>query len=147
MAEEDSSLVVDKLEVVGGGESGVHEADQQQRLAISAVEYRDLLNVFLQGFKRHRVPLAPFDSTESQLCHILPLLNPKHTVIVQESVEEAAKALYVNVMRNASSVASNAACHLIGNMNKLWETISSFIKLSPYGPFGTYVFCTGNGRP
>ncbi|KAK0599263.1 hypothetical protein LWI29_003719 [Acer saccharum] len=100
-----------------------------------------------RGFKRHRVPLAPFDSTASQLCHTLPLLNPKHTVIVQESVEAAAKALYVNVMfRNASSVASNAACHLMGNTNKLLETISSFVKLSPYRPFGTYVFCTGNGR-
>ncbi|KAK0602321.1 hypothetical protein LWI29_032292 [Acer saccharum] len=39
MAEEDSSVVADKLEVVVGGESGVHEADQQQRHAISAVEY------------------------------------------------------------------------------------------------------------
>ncbi|TXG61971.1 hypothetical protein EZV62_013334 [Acer yangbiense] len=93
-----------------------------------------------------RVPLAPFDSTESQLCHILPLLNPKHTVIEQESVEAAAKDLYENVMRNASSVASNAALHLTGNTNKLLETMSSFVKLSPYRPFGTYVFCTGNGR-
>ncbi|KAI9187099.1 hypothetical protein LWI28_024385 [Acer negundo] len=39
MAEEDFSVVEDKLEIVGGGESGVHEADQQQRHAISAVEY------------------------------------------------------------------------------------------------------------
>ena len=39
MAEEDSSVVADKLEVVVGGESGVHEANQQQRHAISAVEY------------------------------------------------------------------------------------------------------------
>ncbi|KAI9185315.1 hypothetical protein LWI28_006124 [Acer negundo] len=144
MAEEDFSVVEDKLEIVGGGESGVHEADQQQRHAISA----DPLNVFLQGFKCHCVPLAPFDSTESQLCHIRPLLNPKPTVITQESAEAAAKALYVNVMiRNASSVASNAACHMMVYTNKLLEAISSFVKLSPYRPFGTYVFCTGNGRP
>ncbi|KAI9174230.1 hypothetical protein LWI28_014295 [Acer negundo] len=91
-----------------------------------------------------RVPLAPFESTARQLHHILPLLNPKQTA--QASIEEAAKALYLNVMRNASSVASNAACHLMGNTNKLLETISSFVKLSPYRPFGTYVFCTGNGR-
>ncbi|KAK0586658.1 hypothetical protein LWI29_010344 [Acer saccharum] len=91
-----------------------------------------------------RVPLAPLESTASQLHHILPLLNPKQTA--QASIEEAAKALYLNVMRNASSVASNAACHLMGNTNKLLETISSFVKLSPYRPFGTYVFCTGNGR-
>ncbi|KAK0599336.1 hypothetical protein LWI29_004366 [Acer saccharum] len=39
--EEDSSVVVGKLEVVVGGEGGVHEADQQQRQAISVVEYVD----------------------------------------------------------------------------------------------------------
>ncbi|KAK2663861.1 hypothetical protein Ddye_002435 [Dipteronia dyeriana] len=93
-----------------------------------------------------RVPLAPFESTASQLHHILPLLNPKHTVNAQEPDENEAKHLYVNVMRYASSVASKAACHLMGNTNKLLETISSFVKLSPYRPFGTYVFCTGNGR-
>ncbi|KAI9174142.1 hypothetical protein LWI28_012614 [Acer negundo] len=91
-----------------------------------------------------RVPLAPFESTARQLHHILPLLNPKQTA--QASIEEAAKTLYLNVMRNASSVESNDACHLMANTNKLLETISSFVKLSPYRPFGTYVFCTGNGR-
>ncbi|KAL5749695.1 hypothetical protein ACOSP7_024298 [Xanthoceras sorbifolium] len=93
-----------------------------------------------------RVRLAPFESNETQpqIQPILDFLNPKHAVMVQEPVR-AAQVLYVNVMRNASSVASNAACHLMGNTNKLLETVSSFIKLSPYRPFGTYVFCTENG--
>ncbi|KAK3225664.1 hypothetical protein Dsin_005526 [Dipteronia sinensis] len=90
-----------------------------------------------------RVSLAPFESTARQLPQILQFLNPKRTVAMKD---EEAEALYVEVMRNASSVASNAACHLMGNTNKLLETVLSFVKLSPYRPFGTYVFCTGNGR-
>lgn len=92
-----------------------------------------------------RVLLAPFDSTAIQLEPILQFLNPKRTGPMEEPIQ-AVESLYVNVMRNASVVASNAACHLMGNTNKLMETLLSFINLSPYRPSGTYVFCTGNGR-
>ncbi|BFG32644.1 hypothetical protein CerSpe_189180 [Prunus speciosa] len=34
----------------------------------------------------------------------------------------------------------------MGSTNLLLETVKHFIKLSPYKPFGTYVFCTGNGK-
>jgi enhanced disease susceptibility 1 protein len=50
------------------------------------------------------------------------------------------------VMRNAASVATHAACKLMGSANMLMETVASLIALSPYKPFGTYIFCTGNGK-
>ncbi|KAK9217204.1 hypothetical protein WN943_005829 [Citrus x changshan-huyou] len=90
-----------------------------------------------------RVLLAPLSSIEPELKIILHFLNPKHTTPMPEPTEEAS-ALYVTVMRNASSVASHAACHLMGNTNKLSDTLLSFVELSPYRPFGTYVFCTGD---
>ena len=34
----------------------------------------------------------------------------------------------------------------MGNTKLLLETVTNFIALSPYKPFGTYVFCTGNGK-
>lgn len=92
-----------------------------------------------------RVLLAPLSSLEPELEIILHFLNPKRAIPMGEPTGEAL-ALYVTVMRNASSVASHAACHLMGNTNKLSDTLLSFIELSPYRPFGTYVFCTGNGE-
>ena len=52
----------------------------------------------------------------------------------------------MTVMRNASAVASNAACHLMGNTNLLLDTLKSFVKLSPYSPFGTYIFFTDSEK-
>ena len=43
-------------------------------------------------------------------------------------------------------MASHAACNLMGNTKLLLETVTNFIALGPYKPFGTYVFCTGNGK-
>lgn len=92
-----------------------------------------------------RVLLAPLSSLEPELEIILNFLNPKRAIPMGEPTGEAL-ALYVTVMRNASTVASHAACHLMGNTNRLSDTLSSFIELSPYRPFGTYVFCTANGE-
>lgn len=91
-----------------------------------------------------RVFLAPLSFIERELPTILHFL--KHKPLMQGPIGEAASALYVNVMRHASATASRAACHLMGNTNKLSETLLSFIELSPYRPFGTYVFCTGSGE-
>lgn len=90
-----------------------------------------------------RVLLAPLSSLEPELEIILHFLNPKRAIPMQEPTGQAS-ALYETVLRNASSVASHAACHLMGNTNKLSDTLSNFIELSPYRPFGTYVFCTGD---
>lgn len=56
------------------------------------------------------------------------------------------KTMFENVMINASTVANQAACILMGSTNQLVDTITSFIELSPYRPFGTYVFCYGKGK-
>ncbi|KAJ0047996.1 hypothetical protein Pint_15357 [Pistacia integerrima] len=88
-----------------------------------------------------RVLFAPLSSIERYLPLILDYLNPKTTLPVQEPIEEASK-LYENVMRNASSLTSHAASQLMGNTNRLSETLSSFIELSPYRPFGNYIIFT-----
>ena len=75
----------------------------------------------------------------------LYLLNQKAILPIQGSIAEAPK-FYETVMRNASAIASHAACQLMGNSNPILETVASFIELSPYRPSGTFVFYTGNGK-
>ncbi|KAL3513270.1 hypothetical protein ACH5RR_025987 [Cinchona calisaya] len=95
-----------------------------------------------------RVMLAPLSSVEPGLHRILPYTSPKSPYFQLESIGKSndATAFFMTVMRNASAVASHAACHLMGCTNLLLETVSSFIELSPYRPFGTYIFCSGNGK-
>ena len=49
-------------------------------------------------------------------------------------------------MRSAASVATHDACNLMGCTNPLLENLRNFVDLSPYRPFGTFIFCTGNGK-
>lgn len=91
-----------------------------------------------------RVLFAPLSSIKGYLHDILHYLNPKSTLTVQEPVGQASN-LFVHVMRSASSLTSHVACQLMGNTNKLSETWSRFIELSPYRPFGNYVFYAQNG--
>lgn len=95
-----------------------------------------------------RIMLAPLSSIEPGLQLILPYTNPKSPHFKQESIEQSTDAIsfFVIVMRNASCVASHSACNLMGCANLMLETVSSFIELSPYRPFGTYIFCSGNGK-
>ena len=88
-----------------------------------------------------RIFLAPLSSITQEFQPVLEFLKTNSSNAPWEAL-----AFYTNVMRNASSVASHAACKLMGNTNLLLETVTSFIELSPYKPFGTYVFCTGNGK-
>ncbi|KAK9278381.1 hypothetical protein L1049_027946 [Liquidambar formosana] len=90
-----------------------------------------------------RISLAPLSSIEKELQPILQFFNPKSPYFGKTM---DASDFYVNVMWNASSVASHAACNLMGYTNLLLETVTSFIELSPYRPFGSYVFFTGNGE-
>lgn len=92
-----------------------------------------------------RVSLAPLSSVEHQLQQVLNCFNPKSPFYMQGNVGEAS-GFYVNVMRNAFSVVSHAACKMMGSTNLLLETVSNFVELSPYRPLGTFVFCTGNGK-
>ncbi|CAN1784938.1 Protein EDS1L [Linum perenne] len=92
-----------------------------------------------------RISLAPFSSpTDKQLLQkALNSFNPKSP---EKPTLADEQSFYVNVMRSSSSVATHAACKTMGNTNLLLETVSGFVELSPYRPFGTYVFATGNGK-
>ncbi|CAN0900714.1 Protein EDS1L [Linum grandiflorum] len=92
-----------------------------------------------------RISLTPISSPADQrlLQVALNFFNPKSP---QNPSPADAQSLYVNVVRSSSSVASHAACKIMGNTNLLLETVSGFVQLSPYRPFGTYVFATGNGK-
>ncbi|XP_050377981.1 uncharacterized protein LOC126795186 isoform X1 [Argentina anserina] len=90
-----------------------------------------------------RIMLAPLSSVKPDLQLVLDYFIANGHHYPRGSI---ATDFYTNVMRNTSSLASHAACKLMGNTNMLIETLSNFIKLSPYRPFGTYIFCTGNGK-
>ena len=92
-----------------------------------------------------RILFAPFSSIKQEFQPILEFLNPKSSRASTNTPPEALN-FYTNVMKNASSVASHAACKLMGNTNLLLETMTNFTALSPYKPFGTFVFCTGNKK-
>ncbi|TKY73449.1 EDS1L protein [Spatholobus suberectus] len=94
-----------------------------------------------------RILLAPFSSIEQIFSSILQFLNPKFKTSTQDSVRASVVSeFYSTVMRNAATVTNHAACNLMGNTNLLVENVSDFVALSPYRPFGTYIFCNGNGQ-
>ncbi|KAM4107215.1 hypothetical protein ACB094_04G126600 [Castanea mollissima] len=94
-----------------------------------------------------RIMLAPISSIKLEFQKVLQFLNAKSVNLARASIDTFDPSnFYMKVMKNASSVVSHAACNLMGNTNLLLETVSNFIPLSPYKPFGTYVFCTGNGK-
>ncbi|KAK4579746.1 hypothetical protein RGQ29_029420 [Quercus rubra] len=91
--------------------------------------------------------LAPVSSILLEFQRVLQFLNEKSINLAHASINNFdALNFYMKVKKNASSVASHAACNLMGNTNLLLETETNFISLSPYKPFGTYVLCTGNGK-
>ncbi|PIA62308.1 hypothetical protein AQUCO_00200359v1 [Aquilegia coerulea] len=71
-----------------------------------------------------------------------------HFITRQEEIGRAQEAavFFSTVMRNASSVTSHAACLYMGSTNLILKSLTSFVELSPYKPFGTYIFCTGSGK-
>ncbi|KAH7529193.1 hypothetical protein FEM48_Zijuj05G0158400 [Ziziphus jujuba var. spinosa] len=95
-----------------------------------------------------RILLAPLSSIQQQFNQILNFFKLKSMSAGYESSEitNDASNFFTSVMRNASTIASHVACNLMGSTNLLLETITNFIQLSPYRPFGTYVFCTENGK-
>ncbi|CAJ1975215.1 unnamed protein product [Sphenostylis stenocarpa] len=90
-----------------------------------------------------RILLAPFSSIEQTFGSILQSLNPKSKTSTQDSTRAE---FFSTVMRNTASITSHAACILMGSTNLLLETVANFVDLSPYRPFGTYIFCNGNGQ-
>lgn len=95
-----------------------------------------------------RIMLSPLPQMQPMFQPFLDFYNPKSHLYQNElfgKSREASKFL-LYVMRNALSVTSHAACYLKGCTSLLLETVPSIIELSPYRPFGTYIFCTGSGK-
>ncbi|KAK4257119.1 hypothetical protein QN277_006751 [Acacia crassicarpa] len=98
-----------------------------------------------------RILLAPLPSFEQRFDPILEFFNPKSDSFGVESVadqpETETSDLHFKVMVNAEYARSHAACKLMGNTNAVSsETLATFKPLSPYRPFGTYIFCPGSGK-
>eukprot|EP00262_Sarcandra_glabra_P007521 TRINITY_DN20389_c0_g1_i1.p1 TRINITY_DN20389_c0_g1~~TRINITY_DN20389_c0_g1_i1.p1 ORF type:complete len:655 (+),score=80.31 TRINITY_DN20389_c0_g1_i1:171-1967(+) len=117
-----------------------------------AVRREDWSSRFIHFVMRYdivpRILLSPFSSIQREFQTILLFLDPKSTYFRSESIESCHQptSFVSTIMRNALFVASHAACLSMGCTNLLLESITGVIHLSPYRPFGTYVFCTGNGR-
>ncbi|XP_030530582.1 protein EDS1L-like isoform X2 [Rhodamnia argentea] len=88
-----------------------------------------------------RVLLAPAPSTGELLKEVASFIDPDRE---PDSIGDLT-SFFVNVRKHASCVANHAACALTGSKNTLFDTMSKFIKLSPYRPCGKYVFCTETG--
>jgi enhanced disease susceptibility 1 protein len=87
-----------------------------------------------------RIMLTPLSTIEKELGLIIPFKK------TPSQISNEASDLFKTVMKNVSYVASHVASKLMGCTNPLLETILGFVPLSPYRPFGTYIFTTGNGR-
>ncbi|KAF3655716.1 putative zinc finger CCCH domain-containing protein 5-like isoform X1 [Capsicum annuum] len=92
-----------------------------------------------------RMMLAPLSSIQELVQAIFAGINPKSPNVSGARSSDALN-FFMTVMRSASCVASYAACNLKGCTNLLLETVSNIVQLSLYRPFGTYIFCTGNGK-
>ena len=95
-----------------------------------------------------RISLTPFPSIERELQPILHYFNPNSPFYASESIERTGEvSMFVStVIRNAAVVTSHVACKFMGCTNLLLENVTNFIELSPYRPFGNYIFCAGNGK-
>ncbi|KAL2482563.1 Protein EDS1B [Forsythia ovata] len=122
------------------------------RIFSHALRRENWARYFINFVMRHdivpRIMLAPISSTEQGLKLMHDFTSPKSQSFQHVPIgnSAAAPAFFLSVMRNASSVASHAACNPMGWTNLLLETVSCFIEISPYRPFGTYIFCIGNGK-
>ncbi|KAF7806129.1 protein EDS1L-like [Senna tora] len=95
-----------------------------------------------------RLLLAPLSSFEQRFDPVLQFFNPKSKYFMDESIGNysVTSEFYMAVMTNAAKTTSHAACKLMGSKNAMPDMLANFITLSPYRPFGTYIFCTGKGQ-
>jgi len=96
-----------------------------------------------------RILLAPLSSFDQKFETVAQLIDPKSKSFMSESSLGrigSTSDFYFEVMSNATTVTRHAACKLMGTTEATLETIANFVPLSPYRPFGTYIFCTTNGN-
>ncbi|KAK7281856.1 hypothetical protein RIF29_10177 [Crotalaria pallida] len=98
-----------------------------------------------------RIFFSPLSAFDQRFEAISQFFNPAKSTrsFTNESIGRDAAAIsefYFSVMSNTAAVTNHAACKQMGSIDATLETIANFIPLSPYRPFGTYIFCTGNGN-
>ncbi|KAK7317215.1 hypothetical protein RJT34_01255 [Clitoria ternatea] len=94
-----------------------------------------------------RILLAPLSSIDERFEQISKFFIPRAGSFMNESVgREPTRDFYYAIMSNAATVTSHAAAKLMGSTDTTLVTLANFIPLSPYKPFGTYVFYTGSGK-
>lgn len=92
-----------------------------------------------------RVFLAPISAKKQQFQRILDFFSQRPQQ-VPATLNQDAQEIFREVMSNALTLTSHAACKNMESTNLLLETVTSFIELSPYRPFGTYVFLNEEGK-
>ncbi|MQL94304.1 hypothetical protein Taro_026958 [Colocasia esculenta] len=93
-----------------------------------------------------RILLAPFRSIKKDLQAILHLLFSKWSCFSLSFVENSQLAtFFATILKNSQDITTKRACMLMRCTNPLLQTFTSFTQLSPYRPFGAYVFCTMGG--
>ncbi|CAI8597705.1 unnamed protein product [Vicia faba] len=104
-----------------------------------------------QNPKSHvpRILLAPLSSFDQRFDTVSQLLDPKTRSFMSESSLgriSSTSDFYFELISSAATVTRHAACKLMGTTEATLETIANFVPLSPYRPFGTYIFCTTSGN-
>ncbi|KAJ3677454.1 hypothetical protein LUZ60_003178 [Juncus effusus] len=95
-----------------------------------------------------RILLSPVSTYNYEIQTVLNFLSPKASNFGLESIQRSnlVPSFYESVLKNSLSVSSYQACGFMGCTNSLMGTLTSFVVLSPYRPFGTCVFLTSEGR-
>ncbi|OIV97084.1 hypothetical protein TanjilG_25674 [Lupinus angustifolius] len=95
-----------------------------------------------------RILFSPLSSFDKKFEAISQFFNPKSRSFMTQSTgkDAAISEFYFFVMSNTANVTSHDAYKQMEGMDATLETVANFIPLSPYRPFGTYIFCSGNGK-
>ncbi|XP_072093862.1 protein EDS1L isoform X3 [Arachis hypogaea] len=79
---------------------------------------------------------------------ILQLFNPKSKSSGTDSeTDRVISEFYSTVMRNTATVTSYVISNLMDDTNLLLETLPNLVDLSPYRPFGNFIFCAADQPP
>uniref|UniRef100_A0A1D1XGX1 Glycerol-3-phosphate acyltransferase n=1 Tax=Anthurium amnicola TaxID=1678845 RepID=A0A1D1XGX1_9ARAE len=95
-----------------------------------------------------RIFLAPLQSIKMDFQAILHILYSKSFCFGLNFVENSQLVtFFTTVLRNSQSIATHCACLFMRCTNPLLATFTGLTQLSPYRPFGEYVFCTSDRSP
>ncbi|PWA53067.1 alpha/Beta hydrolase fold protein [Artemisia annua] len=120
----------------------VMEHDMVPRIMLAPkTSIQEHLHKILQHFQKNvnRTTQKP-----SKIARLFSRTKLEQTTDIDQLVKpDEAAAFFESVLINASSVASHDAYDLMEPTSTLKEKLSiDYVKISPYRPFGEYVFCT-----